>query len=437
MAPPVYFWNPEKKCALVFKLLKSEKGLCLLETQSHASICCEIMQEGFVVATNEDIEKADGFLFKKPLFEATLENTLKSRLEELQVRLNEAIAREGEASRQLAMSKTREAVASQLLENAVQDAQDADRRAASAEERVRSLEEKCTLPSSLPIWTAQAVSEQLLESAVLEAQEAGRRAAHAEEKLRLMESIAAEKLAEKEALEAVMERCVKEMNCFLDADSQQCLALNKSLLPEAIRQTAARMGEMELLLNESENECDTLTKKLAEQSEVVSKLREIAKKGEEQNNELKACLVAFPTLSKALIDLEVHCKALAEENQALRTMCAETTDQMAHVKAYVDARAAIVKQRTEALDNVPTEDLYTEYLSKSIKTEKTKIALLLSTLVAKVRLLTSEVFHVKQRNLGLIRVITEDAKDDPDRKREIEYLSACLAFKGFCLILCV
>lgn len=120
---------------------------------------------------------------------------------------------------------------------------------------------------------------------------------------------------------------------------------------------------------------------------------------------------------------------MSDENAKLKALHADAKELMVASAAQVAAREEIVRKRIEALDNVPTEQLYIEYLERKTSTEKQKVALLLSTLVAKVRLLTSEVVQVRERNRGLMHVILEEAKDDGARRTEIEYLSACLAFK--------
>lgn len=120
---------------------------------------------------------------------------------------------------------------------------------------------------------------------------------------------------------------------------------------------------------------------------------------------------------------------MSDENAKLKALHADAKELMVASAAQVAAREEIVRKRIEALDNVPTEQLYIEYLERKELTENQKVALLLSTLVAKVRLLTSEVVQVRERNRGLMHVILEEAKDDGARRTEIEYLSACLAFK--------
>lgn len=130
-----------------------------------------------------------------------------------------------------------------------------------------------------------------------------------------------------------------------------------------------------------------------------------------------------------LAPLAEHCRVMTDENARLKALHAETKEMMVTSAVNVAAREEIVRKRMEALDNVPTEKLYIEYLERKTGVDKKKVALLLSTLVSKVRLLTSEVVQLRERNMGLMQVILEDARQDKERGADVEYLSTCLAWK--------
>ena len=96
----------------------------------------------------------------------------------------------------------------------------------------------------------------------------------------------------------------------------------------------------------------------------------------------------------------------------------------------IKEREEQIRRRVEALDNVPAEKIYAEFLASKNGMDRKKLGLLLTTLVTKVRLLSGEIRFLRERNEGLMNVVLTEASDDPERKAEIEYLRTCLKFKG-------
>lgn len=170
---------------------------------------------------------------------------------------------------------------------------------------------------------------------------------------------------------------------------------------------------------------------MRESSDTLDKqLKEITTRGSAQYAAVVADNVKLAEALGELAPLAEHCRVMTDENARLKALHAETKEQVTASTVNIAAKEEIVRKRMEALDNVPTEQLYIEYLERKSGTEQKKVALLLSTLVSKVRLLTSEVVQLRERNLGLMHVILEDAREDKQRCADVEYLATCLAWKG-------
>lgn len=409
---------------------------------------------------------------KTDMFASMVTGSLESRVMELKGALNEATVTIADLRRQLQASEGRGKMLTFSVK-ALKTARDsAEQEAFESKAEIERLQyvldeekKKQNQPFvSLPDGNQARVQELekqlksldarhslLLNAVKRRAEDAERRLEQAESRLEnqssVVDIVAADEIATNDELLRVIARCIDALRPVMVEEEialmERSPADRNAMLPAAIvmlgklwettdeqrLDARAQCEEARVLLAQSESACDQLQAQIDTQAATIEKLKEIVSRGAAQHEVLLTDNAKMAEALCELAPLAEHCRVMTDENARLKALHAETKEMMVTSAVNVAAREEIVRKRMEALDNVPTEKLYIEYLERKTGVDKKKVALLLSTLVSKVRLLTSEVVQLRERNMGLMQVILEDARQDKERGADVEYLSTCLAWK--------